>query len=242
MRRFLIRVSVLWVFAAGNVLGATPKSLPTVVPAAEVAKATDPVEDIRVKVLRDELQTVKDFTQSMLATVYWSLTTVVVLLVALLGVNWYQNVKVYERDKETMRQQMENAFGQKLLDVRSELDKEVRKRVGAVDETFANALETMARKLEDARLDADVAVFRTSHLGATPRTDFVFLCSSLKRSMDRASNASLREGLSVVVEYLESREAIDGTARTQLLELVSKLPGELAGYGERLRAILGAKT
>src|ERR1017187_9814928 len=57
-------------------------------------------DELKLALMEKELQDSKDFTQHILATVYFCLGTVIVVLLAMVGFGWYQNVRAYEKDKE----------------------------------------------------------------------------------------------------------------------------------------------
>lgn len=80
----------------------TQVSTQVVAAASEKAKS-DSSDEMKLALMERELQVSKDFMQHILATVYFCLGTVVVVLFAMVGFGWYQNVRAYERDKESLR-------------------------------------------------------------------------------------------------------------------------------------------
>jgi hypothetical protein len=59
-------------------------------------------DELKLALMEQQLQDSKDFTQHILATVYFCLGTVIVVLFAMVGFGWFQNIRAYERDKETL--------------------------------------------------------------------------------------------------------------------------------------------
>jgi hypothetical protein len=85
------------------VLVALLLSVPAPVDAAEVRAAT---ADRQIELLESQLTAIREYNSSLLQTVYWSLGVVVVLAVALVGFGWFTNFRVYERDKNSIRQEL----------------------------------------------------------------------------------------------------------------------------------------
>jgi hypothetical protein len=56
--------------------------------------------------LRGELAEMRDYDQHLLATVYWSLSGVFLVVVVVAGLNLFANYRVYERERESLRQEV----------------------------------------------------------------------------------------------------------------------------------------
>lgn len=202
---------------------------------AEVAKQ---VEDVKISALKEEVQALKDFTRDLLATVYFSLGTVVIIVISMLGFSWYVNFRVYERDKESMRQAL-NAFISEDISLKtSTLDRQLTERVLSVDAKFAGVLERVFKRVEDLRVTSAASEFRVVHFGKTPRTDLVRLCAVVGTGVGRASPEALREAVMVIVDQVEGLSDVDSTTRTMLLDLARDLPEECGGVVARLKEVL----
>ena len=80
-------------------------------------------DELKLALMEKELQDSKDFTQHILATVYFCLGTVIVVLLAMVGFGWYQNVRAYEKDKEALRQSLTNDLNEHLKSGIKDLEK-----------------------------------------------------------------------------------------------------------------------
>jgi len=54
--------------------------------------------------LRAQLDLTREYDQRLLATVYWSLSATFLLLVLVGGINWWTNFRLYEREREALRE------------------------------------------------------------------------------------------------------------------------------------------
>jgi hypothetical protein len=57
----------------------------------------------QVKLLETQLAEVRKYQDAILATVYWALGGIFVVVGLLLGFGWFANFKVYERDKDSLK-------------------------------------------------------------------------------------------------------------------------------------------
>mgnify|MGYP001562726215 CR=1 FL=1 len=215
----------------------TPQASSTSAPAKP-----DPVQEAKLQALQAEVQVFKDFTQHILTTIYFSLGTVVVVLFAMVGFGWYQNVRVYERDKEAMRQALLNALNEQVSVKVSELDKKATERFLAFDNKMATALKHSLQRLNDLHLALETSIFRATHTEKTPETDFMVLLQQVHQAIGTVSPGVLDHALSVMLDYVETAPYIAPPTRTSLLTLANQLPAGTTAYSERIREVLAKKA
>ena len=109
-----IFVFLVWGFAGVH---ANPAQTSTVDKPSETSKATSPAPSAgaseappkpsdEVIALRAQLELMHQYDQRLLSTVYWSLTVVVALVLALITIIGFLNLRVYERDKAALKQEL----------------------------------------------------------------------------------------------------------------------------------------
>ncbi len=59
--------------------------------------------------LKAQLEVIRDYDQRLLATVYASLGGVFLLVVLVGGLNWFTNYRLYERERDSLRQSLQVA-------------------------------------------------------------------------------------------------------------------------------------
>ena len=202
---------------------------------------SDAAPDPKLQALRAEVQVMKEFTQHILSTVYFALGTVLVVLIAMIGFGWYQNFRVFERDKEALRQSLLNALKEETTSGFQVLDNKATERFKTFDANIGRALERTHQRLADVQLMHEAAIFHAAHAPKTPRTDFMIFFSQVDRSIGHVSQGVLEHALSTVLDYVQTASRIDPPTRTHLLTLSGKVTNENAAFGERLREILAGK-
>lgn len=62
--------------------------------------------EIEARILRAQLETARQYDQRLVETVYWGLGTVVTIAIALVGFGAFANLRLYERDKASLREEL----------------------------------------------------------------------------------------------------------------------------------------
>lgn len=235
LRKDALRLCLLWSIALNSAFAQTDKAA-----AVDSAKATQQaVQEVTIRALQEEVKTYKEFTQHILATVYFALGTLGIVFAALVGYSWYQNFRVYERDKEAMESSLRAAMTAELSKGLDELTKDARGRILEVDAKFANALGTLHKRVVGLRLELAAAAFTATHeKEKTPRTDFWVLLQETGACIPHADPEAIRRPLTVIVEHIEGLSTLDQSTKTAVVDLLKRLPSELGALSDRINAAL----
>jgi hypothetical protein len=196
------------------------------------------LDELKLALMEKELQVSKDFTDHILTTVYFCLGTVIVVLFAMVGFGWFQNIRAYERDKEALRQTLTNDLNEHLKKGIIDLEKNTTEEFRAFDGKVATIFENLHQQIRDLELFSSSSIFQATHMGKTPLTDLQVFIGQIQRGIGKVNPMVLNNALSKIVEYFGDSKVVDSLHRTELLELVQRLPSESAGYAERLREVL----
>jgi hypothetical protein len=110
-----------------------------------------PYNQSEVEHLNTEIRMLKEFQTSILQTVYWSLGVVIAIAVVLIGYNWVTAYKIYDRDKQTLRQDILNDQTQKHV----ELEGKVTAALNSFNETSQQFTSEVTEKLSTSLTSAE---------------------------------------------------------------------------------------
>lgn len=149
-----------------------------------------------IEVVLEENRLLKEFQDSLLSTVHWSLTVVVTMLLVLAGINWFANFKFYERDKTQLKDDLEGVLTSKVneganearkikLEALEEVDQRLDSRLSDYSKRFValdvhgssmhelhDGLKDLEHKLEKMETDLDLRLSKSKFDNAM--TDFYF--------------------------------------------------------------------
>lgn len=154
----------------------------------------------QVKLLEAQLQMTRDYQRSLLETVYWALSGVFIVVSLLLGFGWLVNFKVYERDKEVLKAELENiahakateldaGIATKMASINDNINKQIKESIAdllAPHIRSISAIESRVFKLEFIRLKNDMETNPSSNMALTDALSLLELC--YKRNQDDVPN------------------------------------------------------
>lgn len=236
----IILLYVILIAATAKVSAQTPAVAQSIATTTEKTNAISS-DELKIALMEKELQVSKDFTEHILATVYFSLGTVVIVLFAMVGFGWFQNIRAYERDKEALRQSLTIELNKYLKKSTDDLETNTREQFLTFDSKVAKIFKNLEQQIRDLHLYSSASIFRATHLQKTPDTDLAVFIGQISRDIGRVSPAVLNEAVAEILTYYGDSKAVNSLHRTELLELVQRLPAECSGHTEHLREILAGK-
>ena len=240
LEKIIILLYLILVSATTNVSAQTPAATQSIAITTEKTNVISS-DELKIALMEKELQVSKDFTEHILATVYFSLGTVVVVLFAMVGFGWFQNIRAYERDKEALRQSLTIELNKYLKKSTDDLEINTREQFLTFDSKVAKIFKNLEQQIRDLNLHSSASIFRSTHLGKTPDTDLVVFIGQISRDIGRVSPAILNEAVAEILTHYGDSKAVSSLHRTELLELIQRLPAECSGHAEHLREILARK-
>lgn len=94
-------------------------------------------ENTKVEVLQAQLETMRSYDQRLLETVYWALGLVGTITIGLIAINWFSNRELYNRDKEAIKEELNNKIQQELLAEKNRQHDEITKMFSGEQEKIA---------------------------------------------------------------------------------------------------------
>ena len=238
--KIIILLYVILIAATANVSAQTPAATQSIAATTEKTNVISS-DELKIALMEKELQVSKDFTEHILATVYFSLGTVVLVLFAMVGFGWFQNIRAYERDKEALSQSLTIDLNKYLKKSTDDLEKNVREQFLTFDSKVAKIFESLQHQTRDLDLYSSASIFSATHLGKTPDTDLAVFIGKIRREIGRVSPTVLNEAVAQILAYYGDSKVVSSLHRTELLELIQRLPAECSGHAEHLREILARK-
>lgn len=104
-----------------------------------------PTDNNGYQAILEENRLLKSFQSDLLSTVYWSLTTVFGVLLLIAGFNWYANFRMHERDRQSIRDEVEGMVSkaeseliERMSNLRTEVSEDFEARVNSHVALFAD--------------------------------------------------------------------------------------------------------
>lgn len=142
------------------------KNAPEPSPESTLASDTPTTE---VVLLRTQLAVMKEYDQRLIATVYWSLGGVFLLVILVAGLNWFANYRLYERERDSLResirvevQRVTSEATAKFEELRARVDQDIQQQVSSLGATLrsesASAVDSAKRafKGQITRLEEEI--------------------------------------------------------------------------------------
>lgn len=104
-----------------------------------------------IELLKRELEITQKFIDRILATVYWSLGSVVVLTVLLTGFGWYSNTRLHSREIEAIKKEVENLTKSSEFELKEELKNQTNEALSALTEKISpveSSIKETIKRLE----------------------------------------------------------------------------------------------
>lgn len=208
--------------------------------------------------LEAQLTSMREYHSSLLDTVYWALGGVFVVTGLLLGFGWFANFKVYERDKDALRSELEAKVEAAVKELAAGAAKDLAALQQAVKEQADSSKQALESSLKG--LSAESVKPLSASISGLDRRLFQLELLRLKEKMkaNPSDNMALTDALGLL-ELCHRREEdelpdilhfilkkIDAGGRftaaeiTRVNAVLDKLPAHYKALSDRVRAKLVA--
>lgn len=214
----------------------------------------------KLEVLQAQLQTMKEYHGSLLDTVYWAMGGVFLIAGTLIGFGWFANFKVYERDKSSLRADLEAHLRERILDLEKSLHdsaatsekallakldslvKEVRVELNTNTASVESAAKQRAKSLDQALVALKVTVLDKSMRRCETPTGAITEAVALLELCATSSPSNLDRTLAFMMDQLEKGGKLLVWEISRITAVLIKLPPEHKAYVDRIGAkLLDAK-
>lgn len=218
--------------------------------------------------LRAQLQTIREYNDKLLSTVYWALGTVVTIVVLLIGFSWFASFRVSSREKEALKQELQGTLKQdvsslhdalkadterRFASFKEEVDKlhaEMKKSATSAGEAAAGKLRgqltNLGWEVHDIRIELLVAEAKKWEAESILTIAIRRHAKILRLRVKRDTTYSLPETLDEIKRLLQKMTSINADSTRDVLNALDCLPSEYAvvasGLRERILTLASDKT
>lgn len=121
---------------------------------AIVAASPSPQRELEVKLLEQQIATMKEYHSSLLDTVYWALGTVATVSMLLVGFGWLANFKFHESEKKRLMDELDAKLKEAFSSIETRLSTREIEVIKSVDLRLENQATRTTRDIDIARTEA----------------------------------------------------------------------------------------
>jgi len=96
----------------------------------------------------DAIQYLVRANDKILQTVYWALGSILVILLLIIGLGWYNNLRVYRKDLDSMRESVSVAIKERASEIEGRLNTQIEKRAKDVLQSSKVAVQESIAQLQ----------------------------------------------------------------------------------------------
>lgn len=201
----------------------------------------------QVKLLETQLQMTREYQNSLLDTVYWALGGVFIVVSLLLGFGWLVNFKVYERDKDALKAELENITRGKVIEldevittkiasINSNIDKQIKESINEILKPHiksTSAIESRVFQMELKRLKEDMEANKSNHMALTDALGLLELCN-------RKQQREVPDIVQFMLKKIDLGGKLTAMEITRVNVVLDSLPAHYRTLTEKLRTKLVA--
>lgn len=226
------------------------------------ATATVAPSNTEVQILKAQLETIREYDQRLMNVVFWSLGGVFIVVVLIGGLNWFTNYRLYERERESLREYLQGEFkseSAQVHEVMRHLEEESRSSFNTFFQDaksqfrndFAEFRKENEKGLERTRTDlhheiqeskSDLAQFKAEQFqkqGDSLWESFSLLdFLEIQIELKRVDPLYVADSLKRIIAILEKEHRVSYTSAKRLERILKSLPDTLSSEAGRIASLL----
>lgn len=197
----------------------------------------------QIVILKASLDAAQKFNEQILQTVYWSLGSVLAVAALLIGYGWIVNFKIYERDKETLREDLIKLFQSDIEDKIKEKEISLNEKLTKMTNNASINASRKFQQLEEDNKQFRLDLTRTAVKDLLEKENYTMAVTHCIRALDQALALNVEHQIMFVLKDLHDAVEKGGeflpSETLDLTKLLEKLPPEHIVMKNRIAALLG---
>src|SRR6266853_1195945 len=205
---------------------------------AQIAHVSDSV----LIALRAQLELTRAFQADLLSTVYWSLGVLVLIVAVLVGFGWFANFRVYQRDLDALRRELEATVTKSIVEMRAALQASLAEQLTASKQELQQVLSAKIDGIALDLLRLQVEFFQFEFDTRVGNKNYTMAVTSALRLLGSAIDLKwdffINLALTGIVDSINNGGRLTLTELQSATSLLMRLPDSYAVLRERARVAL----
>jgi len=205
---------------------------------AQIAHVSDSV----LIALRAQLELTRAFQADLLSTVYWSLGVLVLIVAVLVGFGWFANFRVYQRDLDALRRELEATVTKSIVEMRAALQASLAEQLTASKQELQQVLSAKIDGIALDLLRLQVEFFQFEFDTRVGNKNYTMAVTSALRLLGSAIDLKwdffINLALTGIVDSINNGGRLTLTELQSATNLLMRLPDSYAVLRERARVAL----
>ena len=203
----------------------------------------DIVSNIQEVQPQSNLDLMLHYDQKLINTFFWSLA----ILAALFGLNWFVNFRMYARDKDAIKEELESFIEKQLTELKMEIRNDNKT---TIENSVEQSVAGFNYRIDDLEIDmleiqhkfADIE-YKSDDRQKTNMGKLLSLLTMLNFSIKLNRDRQMADELEAVYKILEEDEPILPDQLLDIQKTLSKLPDKFNTQKEKIsKAMMKVKT
>lgn len=182
----------------------------------------------QIVILKASLDASQKFNEQILQTVHWSLGSVLTVAALLIGYGWIVNFKIYERDKETLRDDLTKSFKLEIENIIAEREKALNDKITKMADNASNSASRKFQQLEEDNKQFRLDLTRSTVKDLLEKDNYTLAVTHGIKALNQALALDIEHQIMFVLKDLH--EAIEKGGKflpsetVDLTKLLEKVP------------------